>query len=236
MGVEGDVAAVDDLFAEQAPATLDAGLHPGDGQAELGGGALLGQPGEVGEFEGVPVVLGDAVEQDRQAPHDRLLRTRLVGLVGGEVVAEGDVSGPGPGGRAAVVVDNRGAGDAVHPGVDRQFVVEIPDAAVEPQQGVLGDVLGVLRVADPAADEGAQRGDDGVDVGVATALLGGGTAATAVVVGHRVLRVVGWVGRAAGALRVSGSVGSSDTRRQGPESLHGGMRPSRRPIRRRRTP
>src|SRR5215210_8615797 len=61
-----------------------------------------------------------------------------------------------PRGSTAVVVDDRVACDAMGERVEAVLDAQIAEAAVQPQQHLLGHVVGGVRVADPPADEAAK--------------------------------------------------------------------------------
>ena len=145
-GAEMDAKDFGDLFIAEAldVAQHDYGLE-GLGNLADGGFDLVAQLSVGGEVEG------------RLLPVDkRVFEMKGLAILPGELLLDSDllalVAAP-----PAALVGGFVQGDAVDPGAEAGFAMEVGDAAVDLNEDVLGDVGGFAGIGDGARDERIER-------------------------------------------------------------------------------
>ena len=123
----------------------------------MSGGVGLGAALEVGQLERTPIV-GRAGHRRAGGCRRQLGQGCLLVVepgVGARVGVGFDLGGEHFAATtgAAVVIGDRVAGDAEHPGGDPFVVVERAEVLVDAQHHLGDDVVGLVRIVDPAADE-----------------------------------------------------------------------------------
>jgi hypothetical protein len=161
-----DAAAVEHhLFQGPAP-SLHAGLHAGEREAGLDGGVLLREPFEIDQGHGLAAVRWQAREHGPQA------MGQFLAILAGCLLF---VLEPRPGvryrklkvrwgarqqlpppHRRPVVVRYGIAGDLEEPGDEPLLLLHRASMAMDAQEDILQDALGICRTFDPPPEEGAQ--------------------------------------------------------------------------------
>src|ERR687883_199473 len=131
---------------EAGPAAVVKAVHRGLRAAEPEGDLPRGEAGDVAQDQDLPLVLGEPLERRPQRLR-ALEADLLVALVARAHLREGDLA------PAAQVVERGVAGDAQDPGGERALAPLVAgDRGDQLGEHVLGDVLGLVAVADNALD------------------------------------------------------------------------------------
>ena len=152
--VELERAAIAQRLLEALAAALHARLDGRHRQAEAVGEVLLADALVLGQQHGLPLLgrqgVHEGAERRQQAFAGQAAAVRAF-VVAGELLVGGRL-----GGLAPVVVDDRVPGDAQHPGVQRSRRRSLLQLRRQLRQRVLDEILGGVRVLDPAPHVTAQ--------------------------------------------------------------------------------